>query len=152
MEVIKGTIIKVLFKNDENGYAVCKVKIDYSNKEMSKYKDILYSNLIIVTSYYDRIPVEGEELEYKGTFVETKYGIQLKAETFKRLKIDSLSSVIAYLSSDYFPGIGKVISERIYKTLGKNCFEKIRNNKDELNKVEGITEIQKDTIYNGLIE
>lgn len=152
MEVIRGTISKILFKNEENGYAVCKIKIDYSNKEMAKYKDYLYSNILTITSYYDRIPVEGEELEYTGEFVESKYGIQLKANSYIRLKTDSLEAVIAYLSSDYFPGIGKVISERIYKKLGKSCFEKIRKNKDVLNEVEGLTEIQKDTIYNGLVE
>ena len=152
MELIRGTITKVLFKNEENGYAVCKIKIDYSNKDMAKYKDYLYSNTLTITSYYDRIPVEGEELEYTGEFIETKYGIQLKADGFKRLKTDSLESVIAYLSSDYFPGIGKVISERIYKKLGKNCFEKIRKDKDILDEVEGISEVQKDTIYTGLIE
>jgi len=152
MEVIRGTISKILFKNEENGYAVCKIKIDYSNKEMAKYKDYLYSNILTITSYYDRIPVEGEELEYTGEFVESKYGIQLKANSYIRLKTDSLEAVIAYLSSDYFPGIGKVISERIYKKLGKSCFENIRKNKDVLNEVEGLTEIQKDTIYNGLVE
>lgn len=152
METIRGTIIKVLFKNEENGYAVCKIKIDYSNKDMAKYKDYLYSNILTITSYYDRIPVEGEEIEYTGEFIETKYGIQLKADSFIRLKTDSLESIVAYLSSDYFPGIGKVISERIYKKLGKNCFEKIRKNKDVLDDIEGISEVQKDTIYNGLVE
>ena len=152
METIRGTITKVLFKNEENGYAVCKIKIDYSNKDMAKYKDYLYSNILTITSYYDRIPVEGEEIEYTGEFIETKYGIQLKADSFIRLKTDSLESIVAYLSSDYFPGIGKVISERIYKKLGKNCFEKIRKNKDILDEIEGISEVQKDTIYNGLVE
>ena len=152
METIRGTITKVLFKNEENGYAVCKIKIDYSNKDMAKYKDYLYSNILTITSYYDRIPVEGEEIEYTGEFIETKYGIQLKADSFIRLKTDSLESIVAYLSSDYFPGIGKAISERIYKKLGKNCFEKIRKNKDILDEIEGISVVQKDTIYNGLVE
>ncbi len=151
MEKITGTVEKVLYQNEENGYAVIRIKINYSDKKMAKYKDLLYTNLLSVTCYFDRIPVAGEEIEFTGEFVESKYGLQLKASKFSRINTDTLESVIAYLSSDYFPGIGKKIAQRIFETLGNTCLERIRKDKTELDKIEGLTAIQKDTIYEALV-
>ena len=39
MEKLEGTIEKILFKNEENGYAVLRIKLDYTKKKMAKYKD-----------------------------------------------------------------------------------------------------------------
>ena len=152
MEKLEGTIEKILFKNEENGYAVLRIKLDYTKKKMAKYKDILYTNLLTVTSFFDRFPVIGEQLEFQGDFEESKYGIQFKAQSYSRINEDTLETVIAYLSSDYFPGIGKKIAAKIFEVIGKNCLEKIRKDKNILDKVDGLTLIQKDTIYKGLID
>ena len=152
MEKLEGTIEKILFKNAENGYAVLRIKLDYTKKKMAKYKDILYTNLLTVTSFFDRFPVIGEQLEFQGDFEESKYGIQFKAQSYSRINEDTLETVIAYLSSDYFPGIGKKIAAKIFEVIGKNCLEKIRKDKNILDKVDGLTLIQKDTIYKGLID
>lgn len=152
MEKLEGTIEKILFKNEENGYAVLRIKLDYTKKKIAKYKDILYTNLLTVTSFFDRFPVIGEQLEFQGDFEESKYGIQFKAQSYSRINEDTLETVIAYLSSDYFPGIGKKIAAKIFEVIGKNCLEKIRKDKNILDKVDGLTLIQKDTIYKGLID
>lgn len=151
MEQITGTVEKVLYQNEENGYAIVRIKINYSDKKMAKYRDILFTNLLSVTCYFDRVPVTGEEIEFIGEFVEGKYGLQLKANKFNRINVDTLESVIAYLSSDYFPGIGKKIAQKIFETLGNSCLEKIRKDKKELDKIADLTEVQKDTIYETLI-
>lgn len=147
---ISGKVVKVLYQNDDNNYAIIKLKVDSSTKK--KYIDYLYENNTAVSCYYDRVPLEGENIEYTGEFIENKYGLQFKANHFIRIKTDSLDSVVAYLSSNFFPGIGKIMAMKIYSILGKNCLEKIRKNKSELDKISGITEIQKDTIYEGLVE
>lgn len=152
MEKLEGTVEKILFKNEENGYAVLRIKLDFSKKAMAKYRDILYTNLLTITSFFDRFPVIGEQLEFQGDFEESKYGIQFKAQSYSRINEDTLETVIAYLSSDYFPGIGKKIATKIFEIIGKNCLEKIRKDKNELDKIEGLTLIQKDTIYKGLID
>lgn len=152
MERIEGKIVQILFKNEENSYAVVRIKIDYTKKEMAKYRDILYTNLLTVTSYFDNFPNVGEEFLFEGDFTNTKYGISLKATTFKRINVDTLESIIAYLSSDIFPGIGVKIATNIYEALGKDCLEKIAKDKKELDKVYNINNVQKDTIYTGIIE
>ena len=149
---IKGIIQKVIFKNDDSAYAVVSLKLDYKDPEMKKVQDLLITNIVTVTCYYDRLPIKDEEYSYTGEFVDTKYGLQFKASSFSRPNSDSLESVVTYLSSDYFPGIGKATASKIYNALGRNCLDKIRENKSALDNVEGLTNEQKDTIYNNLIE
>lgn len=152
MENITGIIQKVIFKSDDTGYAVVSIKIDYSNPEMRKYQDYLFTNILTVTCYYDRIPVKDEEYSYSGEFVQTKYGVQLKANSYERPNSDTLEAVVTYLSSEYFKGIGKITATRIYETLGSKCLDEIRNDKSVLNIVEGLTTEQKDIIYSVLLE
>ena len=149
---IQGIIQKVIFKNEENSYGVVSLKIDYKNPEMKALQSILITNIVTVTCTYDRIPIKDEEYSYVGDFVDTKYGMQFKATSFSRPNSDSLESVVTYLSSDYFPGIGRITATKIYNTLGKNTFDKIRENKDVLDQVEGLTSDQKELIYNNLVD
>lgn len=152
MEIVKGKVVKVLFKNEENGYTVITIKLDYTDKELKKIQSIIYTNILTVTCYFDRTPVVGEEIEFTGEFDNSKYGLQLKASSYKRINQDSLDSVIAYLSSDYFPNIGIKIATKIYEVLGKNCLNLIRNDKTVLDKIPQLTLTQKDTIYTNLYE
>lgn len=150
MEKISGIVQKIIYNNDENGYAVVSIKIDYTDKEMKKYQDYLISNLLTVTCYYSRAPLKDEEYLYTGDFVTTKYGIQLKATSYTIPNSDTLQAVVTYLSSEYFKGIGKKAATRIYEKLGSNCLNEIRNNKEVLNEVAGLSSEQIDTIYNVL--
>ena len=152
MEQITGVIQKVIFKSDDTGYAVVSIKIDYTNPDMKKYQDYLISNLLTVTCYYDRIPVRDEEYSYTGEFIQTKYGIQLKASSYTRPNSESLEAVVTYLSSEYFKGIGKITANKIYERLGSKCLDEIRNDKSVLNLVDGLTNEQKDIIYDVLVE
>ena len=152
MEKIIGTIQRVIFSNKENSYAVVSLKLDYSNPEMKKIQDLIIVNIITVTCYYDRMPVKDEEYIYFGDFVDTKYGMQFKAESFTRPNMDTLESVVTYLSSDYFPGVGKALAKKIYDTLGRTCLDIIRNDKKALDKVPGLTKDVKKTIYEILIQ
>lgn len=151
MEKILGIIQKVIYKNEENNYAVVSLKLDYKNPEMKNIQDILITNILTVTCYYDRMPIKDEEYSYYGEFVDTKYGLQFKASTSSRPNSDSLTSVVTYLSSDYFPGVGKKIATKIYETLGRTCLNEIRNDRSALDKVEGLSEDLKNLIYNNLI-
>lgn len=150
MENITGIIKRVIFSSKDTGYAVCSVKLDYKDPNMEKYQDILITNLLTVTCYYDRLPVMDEKYSYVGEFVDTKYGIQLKASSFSRPDSDTLMAIVAYLSSEYFPGIGKMTATKVYETLGSDCLSKIRSDKSVLDKVEGLTIEQKETLFNTL--
>ncbi|MBQ6816970.1 MAG: ATP-dependent RecD-like DNA helicase [Bacilli bacterium] len=152
MEKLTGIIQRVIFKSDDTGYAVVSIKLDYTDPDIKKYQDYLISNLLTVTCYYDRAPIKDEEYSYLGEFVQTKYGIQLKASSYERPNSDTLEAVVTYLSSEYFKGIGKITAAKIYERLGSKCLDEIRNDKSVLDLVEGLTTEQKDIIYSVLVE
>lgn len=149
-ESLYGSIIKITYFNKANGYGIVKIKLNYQDNKIAKYRAKLFTNILTVTCNFDRIPLIDEEYDFLGEFISNQYGIQFKAKSFTRRNEESLEGVIAYLSSDFFPGIGKSIATKIFNELGSNCLEKIRNDKNVLNDLS-LTEKQKDTIYSNIL-
>ena len=150
-ESLYGSITKITYFNEDNGYGVVKIKLNYQDHKIAKYRAKLFTNLLVVTCVFDRKPIIDEEYDFQGEFVTNQYGIQFKAKSFSRRNEQTLEGVVAYLSSDFFPGIGKTTATKIFNTLGSDCLEKIRNDKNVLDEVN-LTEAQKDVIYNNLLE
>jgi len=72
-EYLSGNVERITFHNQENGYAVLKVKI-------SRYK-----NLITVIGTIPNISV-GEDIKVYGVwFNNTEHGLQFKAEFIKSI-------------------------------------------------------------------
>ncbi len=151
MDKLKGKIERVTYYNEETGYGVVKVSVDYNDETLKKYINTFFSNIISVTCLYDRMPLVDEEYEYFGSVDALgKWGPQFKAESFER-KNASLSGVVAYLSSDMFVGVGEKIAKKIYNALGSNCLDLIIEDRSALDGIK-ISEALKDNIYNILKE
>lgn len=150
-EALYGSVIKIVYYNESNGFGIIRIKLNYQDNQIAKYKAKLFSNILTVTCSFDRVPLIDEEYDFLGEFVSNQYGIQFKANSFKRRNEETLEGVVAYLSSSFFPGIGKVLATKIYNSLGHDGLEKIRKDKNVLNDL-ALTDVQKDTIYNNLVE
>ena len=150
MEIIRGAVSKLNYYDNSTGFGIVRLKLDFKNKEMVKYRSTLFSNIISVLATFDRQPLVDEEYEFSGEFETSQYGLQLRAKQFKRLSINNLNGVITYLASDFFPGIGKKTAEKVFNTIGENCLQLIIEDKTLLDKVD-ITDSQKQTIYDNLI-
>lgn len=150
MDKVIGVVNKIIYYNESNGYGIIKIKIDYKNKINSQYKNILFSNILSILSYFDRRPYEDEEYEFTGELGTSSYGYQLKASSFRRLNENSREGVITYLSSELFSGVGKKAAEKVYDCLGDDALNKIVENKSVLDNVD-ISLKQKDIIYENLI-
>lgn len=149
MDKLVGQIIKVTYYNDTNGFAFVKVKIDF-NEEVNEYLgSILTSDAITVGGTFNRMPLPEEEYLFEGDFVETKYGLQLKAKTINQEKKDTKNAICTYLSGPNFEGIGRKIAEKVYDALGKDALNIILTDKNSLDKVD-LTKKQKDIIYSGV--
>jgi len=150
MEIIYGIVTKVTYYDDTKGFGIVKIKLDYKDKEMVKFRPLLFSNTVSVLSSFDRCPILDEEFEFTGSFEVTNYGIQFKAKTFKRRNEQSQEGIITYLSSDFFPGIGKVIATKVYEALGNDAIKIIADDRKALDKID-ITDKQKVIIYDNII-
>ncbi|MBO4622784.1 MAG: ATP-dependent RecD-like DNA helicase [Bacilli bacterium] len=150
MDIIYGVVTKVNYYDEAKSFGIVKLRIDFNDKEMAKYRNILFTNTFSVLSVFDRKPLIEEEYKFSGEFETTSFGPQFKAKTFEHINEDSKEGIIAYLSSDNFPGVGKATALKIYNKLGNKCLDMIVNDKNVLNGL-GIKASLKDIIYDNLV-
>ena len=134
MEKLDGQIERVVFRNEENGFCVLRVKVR-GHKE-----------LVTVTGTVPTIN-SGEWMTADGEwFTDPRHGPQFKAEQMRMSKPDTLEGIEKYLASGLIKGIGKEYAKRLVKTFGRDVFDVIENSSGKLLKVEGIGRQRKDNI------
>ena len=130
---LTGIITRINYYNPDNGYSVLIVTLEKENLKILETKSHLIKNKLIVVGNLDRKPILDEEYTFEGDFVrDQNYGLQFKFESFKRHNLNSVDSIIQYLSSDLFFGIGLVTARNIVKNFGTEALDIIRNNPDAL--------------------
>ena len=126
MEEIKGEIERITYSNEENGYAVIKVKV-------SKQKELVtvVGNIIGVSP--------GEVLRMEGKWVtHTKFGEQFKVTHYRSEIPATIVGIERYLGSGLIKGIGPIMSKRIVKVFGEKTLDIIEKEPEKLLRVEGI--------------
>lgn len=150
-EQLYGTVEGITYFNEENGYGVVKIKLDYRDHTIAKHKSKLFSNELIVTGYFSARPSLREEYDFTGEFTQTKFGLQFKADTYQKRDPKSEAGVVSYLSSDFFQGVGKKSAQKVYETLGEDCIQKIYEDPSVLDAVK-LTDKQKHSIASTIQE
>ena len=134
MQKLDGQIERVVFRNEENGFCVLRVKVR-GHKE-----------LVTVTGTVPTIN-SGEWMAADGEwFTDPRHGPQFKAEQMRMSKPDTLEGIEKYLASGLIKGIGKEYAARLVKTFGRDVFDVIENSSGKLLKVEGIGKLRKERI------
>ncbi|QLK86006.1 ATP-dependent RecD-like DNA helicase [Staphylococcus sp. 17KM0847] len=135
---VKGEVMLILFQNEDNFYTVLKVEVDETNGD--------FDDEVTIVGYFPDI-VEDETYTFKGHTVEhPRYGQQLKAETFQKELPQTKDSVIAYLSSALFKGIGVKTATTIVDTLGEDAIQQILNDASCLSKVPKLSKDKQQAI------
>ena len=126
MVKLSGNIERVIYANDENGYAICDLGTDTDE-------------LVTITGTLPYIG-EGDVVTVWGKWVHNpKYGRQFKVEQAeKRLPADK-ASMLRYLASGTIKGIGPKTAQRIIDEFGEEAFDVIENHPDWLAEINGIT-------------
>ncbi|MBE6836601.1 MAG: ATP-dependent RecD-like DNA helicase [Ruminococcus sp.] len=125
MTFLEGNVDCVVYRNDDNGFAV--LTLDVDNEPITVVGD--FGNV-----------EEGEELKLTGEFVNHhKFGLQFKAHLCERALPKSTSAIRKYLSSGVIKGIGPVLARKIVKEYGENTFEIFENDSDRLLEIDGIS-------------
>jgi len=151
-EKIHGVISRITFHNETTGYTIATVELDYEDKSIAKHKAKLFSNKLTVVGLLDRKPFENEEYIFCGDFInDPNYGYQFKFQSFERKTVESIEGAISYLSSDFFPGIGKKTAKIIVEELGAGAVSVIASEKKRLYAIEELSLKQKDTVYSNVI-
>lgn len=122
---ISGIVEKITFKNQQNGYTVCTVKVG---------KDFL-----TVVGILPFISV-GENVKFIGEFlVHPVYGEQFSAEYYETVAPKTVASILRYLSSGIIKGVGPATAEKIVERFGSDALDIIQNSPDDLTIIKGIS-------------
>ena len=126
MVKLSGNIERVIYANDENGYAICDLGTDTDE-------------LITITGTLPYIG-EGDVVTVWGKWVHNpKYGRQFKVEQAEKQLPADKASMLRYLGSGTIKGIGPKIAQRIIDEFGEEAFDVIENHPDWLAEIQGIT-------------
>ncbi len=147
MGYVKGEVKYRLYYDNESLYGIYKVLIDETDEDAFKNY-----GTISVAGYFNMLEINSTYIFKGKTIISKKYGFTFQSETFERVLPSSKEGLIEFLSGDAFRGIGKKKASLIVDELGLDCVKIILNDRGELDKVKGLSESNKDTIYEVLLE
>ncbi len=144
---IIGSVRKIIYRS-ENGYVVGVFKV----KETTNSFEFLKDESISFTGYFHEIDID-DSYKFRGNLINhPKYGEQFNVDFYEKVMPEEKDSIIEFLSSGTFKGIGGKTAEKIVNILGENALQIIIENPDNLILVPGITKKQIDVLHNTLIE
>ena len=136
---VTGEVLAIFFSNPSNFYKVMLIGVEDTN---SDYSD----DEITMTGNFGRIQ-EGASYKFYGEITNhPKYGMQFKVDRYETSQPSSSESLINYLSSSQFKGIGEKTAEKVVDALGENVIDSIVENPAVLNQVPGLSKKQKETL------
>jgi exodeoxyribonuclease V alpha subunit len=125
-ETLSGLIEDVVFFNEENGFAVIKVKA-------SGHRD----PVTIVGSLPSVNP--GEWVSAQGRWVQDRqFGRQFRAELLTSTPPSTREGIEKYLGSGMVKGIGPTYAKKLVAKFGEGIFDIIENQSARLEEVDGI--------------
>ncbi len=144
---IKGNFRRYIYKSDDN-YIIGLFKVrEVSNNSLDEY----LNKTITFTGYFHELNEDDTYLFYGEFINHPRYGIQFKVSEYERVKPEDKDTLIAFLASGLFKGIGEKTAIKIVEVLGNDCLEIILNDYHKLLTVPGITEKIAVKIYNSLL-
>ncbi len=145
---LKGHYTRTIFETS-TGYHVGLFKVvEVSSESLSEY----VGRSITFTGYFHELN-QVDTYKFYGKFVEhDKYGTQFQVDSYERCKPEEKDSIIEFLTSGLFKGIGEKKAKAIVDVLGKDTLKIILNQPDNLILIPGVTKKNIDTLHNTLKE
>ena len=126
MEVRKGYVEHIVFRNNDNGYTVFQL--------VSEEEELTCVGLFPVLA-------EGELVQVSGYMKEHPlYGEQLQVEQYELLAPEDETAMERYLGSGAIKGIGAAMAARIVRRFKGDTFRIIEEEPERLAEVKGISE------------
>ena len=148
IKYIKGEYKRDIFLGD-NGYVVGLFKVTETSVE--EWEDYV-NHTITFTGYFHELN-NVDTYKLYGDFINhEKYGTQFQTESYERCKPEEKDSIVEFLTSGLFKGIGEKKAKKIVEVLGKNTLDTILKNPSNLILIPGITEKNKNELYTKLKE
>lgn len=123
---INGTVLSVIYRNDENGYAVIRVELDSGES-------------VTATGCLPYI-APGEMLSCEGSWTtHAQHGKQFKIEQSNRLLPNNADGIYEYLAGGTVRGIGPATAALIVDKFGEKSLDVLEMHPDKLAEIKGIS-------------
>ncbi len=126
---IKGTIKRLVYHNEENGFVIARVDL----QEPEKKETTVVGKMAAISI--------GETYQFKGKWnLDSRYGWQFNFDDYQIILPTTLEGVRRYLGSGLIKGVGPATANRIVEQFGEKTLEVIEDYPEKLNEVEGIAQ------------
>ena len=123
---LRGTIERITFYNDENGYTVARFLPEGKQNVVTVVGNLMGASV-------------GESLLLEGVWLNhPQHGRQFEIKRFSLQLPATIEGLKKYLGSGLIKGIGPVTAERIVKHFGLDTLEVIENDIGRLHQVDGV--------------
>ena len=143
MGKIEGKIRNVIF-NSESGFLVAVFRVKKAHDELLKElegKSITITGMMAEQNTEDTYVLEGSYIRHE------RYGMQFSFQTYEKKLPEGKDGVIDFLASPLIKGCGIKTAEQIVATLGEDALKLIKENKENLFLVPGMTPKKCEAIY-----
>ena len=148
MSYIKGNYRRSIYQNSQ-GYNIGLFKVmDTDDEKLADYIE----HIITFTGYFHELNDMDTYLFYGKLVTHPKYGEQFQVDNYERCKPEEKDSIIEFLTSGLFKGIGEKKAKAIVDVLGKDTLKIILENPDNLILIPGVTKKNIEVLHTKLQE
>ena len=146
MSYIKGKYKQSIFES-ETGYKVGLFRVqETDDKELSTNKTITF------TGYFGMLNKDDTYVFNGNVIYHDRYGMQFQVDTYEKVVPEGKDAIIDFLTSSFVKGCGEVLARKIYKTFGDDTLTKIKESRENLFLVSGMTDKKADSIYKSVVK
>ena len=145
---IVGKIKNIIFQNETNGYVVALFRVkEIDNGNFNEYvkKSITITGTFLDLKFETLVELTGEFISHE------KFGNQFKVDSYEYVIPKENDDIIEFLSSSFVKGCGKKTALKIVEIYGNDSLDIIKNDRNSLDKIEGISEKTKDKIFESIV-
>lgn len=146
---ISGNIRKIIYESNNGPYKIGLFRV----RETNDNEALMYVDKVIgFTGNFNDINLDLEYVLYGKMYNHPKYGIQYNVETYELKSPTDTDSLILYLSSGMFRGIGEKTAKKIVERFGMNTIDIIKNDYGQLSTVSGMSELKAKSMHDKIVD
>lgn len=137
---IQGKVIHTIYRDEKTRYTVARFRLYELNEKM-----------ITITGYFPEFQSD-LLLNLTGIYLDhPRFGMQFQVQHYHRVLPNEPDSIITFLSSPLFPGIGKKFAEAIVEMWQEDALNVLKEDPSRLKEIKGYTPKKEESLINGLI-
>ncbi|MET3682503.1 exodeoxyribonuclease V alpha subunit [Alkalibacillus flavidus] len=127
----KGQLNQMIFQNQQTQFSIASISVVETDIDIDE-KDL------VVKGHFPALTHGNDYIFYGQMQNHPKFGDQLNVFTYEKELPKTEDSLVKYLASDLFYGIGEKTASKIVDTLGLNAVDDILRDESKLDEVVGL--------------